>query len=101
MQEVGMVVATVIAIAMLIFAARPRPALALKKKFVQLGTLPGRHKDEILAVVGPVTTFSATGAGKSVLQWQRVSSTGAYHIALLFSAENVCEAVTHEHDATK
>jgi len=93
-----MVVLTVFAVVLLAAALRPRPALALKKKFARLGTLPGRHKDEILAAVGPVTTFSAAGAGKSVLQWQRASSMGSYHIALLFGADGACEAVTNEHD---
>lgn len=96
-----MVVLTVLGIVLLVAALRPRPALALKKKFARLGTLPGRHKDEILAAVGPVSTVSAAGAGKSLLQWQRASSTGAYHIALLFGVDGVCEAVTHEHDAAK
>jgi hypothetical protein len=62
-----MVALTVFGVVLFVAALRPRPALALRKKFARLGTLPGQSKEEILAAVGPVTSFSAAGAGKTVL----------------------------------
>ncbi len=75
----------------LISALVKAPGHSLNTKFVQLGELKGKSRQEIEAVVGPPNAVSAIAEGKSVCQWMQ---TG-YHIALLFSGET-CEGVTHE-----
>jgi hypothetical protein len=67
------------------------PARELSKKFVRLGTLAGKSKDEIIEVVGLPQARSAVQDGKELLQWQ---ATG-YHIALLFK-DDICEGISHE-----
>lgn len=64
----------------------------LQQKFVGLGNLVGKTKDEIIAAVGPPNSLSSMGDDSTLLQWQ----TQGYHIALLFRGE-LCEGVTHEH----
>ncbi|MFE3247703.1 hypothetical protein [Streptomyces sp. NPDC059209] len=59
--------------------------------FASLGNLAGRSKDDIVAVVGPHSSFSVAGPGQVLLQWQ----SDVYHIALLFE-EDVCVGITHE-----
>jgi hypothetical protein len=63
----------------------------MARKFAALGTLAGKHKEEIIDAVGPPTSISAVGDGLTLLQWQ----TEGYHIALRFNGD-VCEGVTHE-----
>ncbi|MDG4857754.1 hypothetical protein P8605_06220 [Streptomyces sp. T-3] len=63
----------------------------LAQGFAGLGNLAGRSKDEIIAVVGPYSSFSVAGPGQVLLQWQ----SDVYHIALLFE-EDVCVGITHE-----
>lgn len=67
------------------------PGRSLQRKFVGMGTLAGKSKDEIIAVVGAPNSISALPDGKAILQWM---ATG-YHIALIFNGE-VCEGVSHE-----
>lgn len=69
-------------------------ASSLQKKFVELGTLKGRTKDEILTMVGLPGSFSSIGEGRELLQWQ----SPGYHIALLFT-NGICDGVSHEHSA--
>jgi len=76
---------------------RGRPEQNLRKKFVALGNMRGKTKEEIVALVGPPNSISAQVQGKSLLQWMQTSSTGAYHIGLLFDATGKVEKVTHEH----
>ena len=76
-------------------------ASALKSMFGQAGMLRGKSRDEIIALVGPPRTLSAAPHGKAVLQWMETGAAGAYHVALLFDANGVCEGVTHEHDGTR
>lgn len=64
---------------------------ALAQGFASLGNLAGRSKDEIVAVVGPYSSFSVTGPHQVLLQWQ----SDVYHIALLFEGD-VCVGITHE-----
>lgn len=64
----------------------------LQQKFESLGQLPGKTREEIIAVVGPPNSMSAAGDGKTLLQWM----TPDYHVALLFEGE-ACLDVTHEH----
>ncbi|MFD0111973.1 hypothetical protein ACFVZL_10100 [Streptomyces sp. NPDC058320] len=64
---------------------------ALAQGFVSLGNLVGRSKDEIVAVVGPYSSFSVAGPHQVLLQWQ----SDVYHIALLFESD-VCVGITHE-----
>lgn len=65
---------------------------SLQKKFVEMGTLSGRTRGEIEAIVGSPNSISATGDGGVLLQWM---ATG-YHIALIFNKEGVCGGVSHE-----
>jgi hypothetical protein len=67
------------------------PGSNLQGKFVGLGTLKGRTKDEIISVVGPPNSISAAANGKTLYQW---IATG-YHIALLFDG-STCEGITHQ-----
>jgi len=68
------------------------PGKKLHAKFVALGTLAGRTKDEIIAEVGPPTSVSGLPDGKTLLQWQ---ATGC-HMALRFNGD-ICDGITHEH----
>ena len=67
------------------------PGASLQSKFVGLGTLKGKTRNEIIAVVGPPNSISAAANGKTLYQWL---ATG-YHIALLFDGDT-CEGVTHQ-----
>lgn len=68
------------------------PGRALHKKFVELGNIQGKTKEEIIAKVGRPTSISAAGPDQTLLQWQ---ATGC-HMALLFTGEK-CDGITHEH----
>lgn len=68
------------------------PGQALNAKFVRLGTLRGRTKDEIIRVVGRPNAISAAPDECHILQWMQ---TG-YHIALRFDRDGICTGVTHE-----
>lgn len=74
--------------------------ITLKNKFVSAGTLRGRSKAEIIALVGRPTSVSGADAGKTLLQWMDSTGSGSYHIALLFDQNDICEGVTHEFDST-
>lgn len=63
----------------------------LQQRFGSLGELPGKTKEEIIAVVGPPSSVSAAPEGKTVLQWM----APGYHVALLFEGE-ACLGITHE-----
>jgi hypothetical protein len=67
------------------------PGRALHQKFMELGTLQGKRKDEIIAKVGPPCSFAAVGGGKTLLQWE----AAGFNIGLLFNGES-CEGVTHQ-----
>ena len=67
------------------------PGRSLQVKFVRMGTLAGKTKDEIIAIVGTPNSISALADGKAMLQWM---ATG-YHIALIFNGD-ICEGVSHE-----
>ena len=81
---------------LIFFTLRPQSdterSRALAQKFAGLGTIAGKTKHEIIAVVGPPTSFSALAGNQTLLQWQ---ATG-YHIALSFT-DDVCNGVTHEY----
>ncbi|MCQ6553783.1 hypothetical protein NPS70_11340 [Streptomyces sp. C10-9-1] len=64
---------------------------ALARGFAGLGNLTGRTKDEIIAVVGPYSSFSVAGPHQVLLQWQ----SDVYHIALLFEGDE-CVGIAHE-----
>ena len=68
------------------------PSRELHQKFVELGDLTGKSKDEIIAKVGSPTSISGLANGKTLLQWQ---TTGC-HMALRFN-EDSCEGITHQH----
>jgi hypothetical protein len=68
------------------------PGRALYQKFVNLGSVEGMHKDEIIAAVGPPTSLSGLPDGKVLIQWQ---ATGC-HMALQFSAD-ICQGITHQY----
>ena len=67
------------------------PGRQLQEKFIGLGTLVGKNRSEIEAVVGPPNSISQIGTSKVLCQWM---ATG-YHISLLFKAD-ICERITHE-----
>jgi uncharacterized membrane protein YadS len=64
---------------------------SLQSKFVGMGVLAGKSKNEIISVVGAPNSISALPDDKTILQWM---ATG-YHIALIFNGD-VCEGVSHE-----
>ena len=68
------------------------PGRELHSRFVALGTLAGKTKDEIVAAIGPPTSISSLPNGKTLLQWQ---ATGC-HMALRFTGE-VCDGLTHQY----
>ncbi|WP_016909126.1 hypothetical protein [Streptomyces xiaopingdaonensis] len=63
----------------------------LAQGFAGLGNLAGRTKEEITAEVGPHSSFSVTGPGQVLLQWQ----SDVYHIALHFEGD-ICVGIAHE-----
>jgi len=78
-------------VSVLIQASVSAPGNELARKFAAAGTLAGKTKSEILALVGPPNTITGLPDGKILCQW---IATG-YHIALRFDGE-MCEGVTHE-----
>ena len=70
-----------------------------KSKFAKLGTIAGKTRAEIIAAVGQPNSVSGIGSGKTLLQWQHTSQAGAYHIALRFDENDICEGVTHEYSS--
>ncbi len=70
------------------------PGRSLQRKFVSLGNLVGKNKNEITSVAGLPNSISAASNGKTICQWM---ATG-YHIALLFNGD-ICEGVTYEYRA--
>lgn len=74
----------------IVAAIQGSPAKRLNKKFIELGTLTGKSKQEIIAACGVPSSVSAV-AGKTLCQWM----VPGYHIALLFNGD-VCEGVSHE-----
>ncbi len=75
----------------IISAMTTAPGRSLQNKFVNMGTLTGKSKNEIISRVGSPNSISALPDGKVVLQWM---ATG-YHIALIFN-DDICEGVSHE-----
>lgn len=75
----------------IISAMTTAPGRSLQNKFVNMGTLTGKSKNEIISIVGSPNSISALPDGKVVLQWM---ATG-YHIALIFN-DDICEGVSHE-----
>ena len=71
------------------------PGRALQTKFVSLGVLKGKTKEEIIKTVGLPNAISGAPNGGQLLQW---IPTG-YHIALLFDKEGICQGVTHQFKA--
>jgi hypothetical protein len=90
-MEIAMTVIGGIILFAVISAFVKAPGNLLQQKFGNLGQLPGKTKEEIIAVVGPPNSISAAGDGKSLLQW----ITPGYHVALLFEGE-ACLGITHE-----
>ena len=70
----------------------------LKLRFAQAGQLAGRTKADIVSTVGRPNSVSAGPDGGTMLQWINNSDAGAYHVVLLFDANDVCLGVTHEYD---
>lgn len=67
----------------LVYAAK---SVRLQNRFRQLGTVEGRHVDEVIRLVGPPGHRTAMGAGREILEWRRVG----FHIALRFE-EGICQ----------
>lgn len=90
------VIIVIIAIGALTASAR---LSSIQNKFVKLGNLVGRTKEEIIKAVGPPSSVSSLPGGESLLQWQHISRAGGYHIALRFDPQGRCKGVTHEHSS--
>jgi hypothetical protein len=91
MEFVIFLVLVSVVISVVSAVAKGVSSASLQNKFVGLGTLAGRSKQEIITIVGQPNSVSALPEGKSILQWM---ATG-YHIALVFNGE-ICEGVSHE-----
>lgn len=63
----------------------------LHAKFAELGTLAGRTRDDIVAVVGPPSSMSRLAEGRVLLQWQAAGC----HMALMFR-DDTCQGVSHQ-----
>jgi hypothetical protein len=63
---------------------------SLQRKFVKLGVLEGRTKDEIIAAVGPPSEISVDGAGRTILKWR----SRYFRIALGFDPDGKCSGVS-------
>ena len=70
------------------------PGVKLRNKFISLGDMRGKHKNEIYRVVGTPNSISAHDDGE-LLQWL---ATG-YHIALIFQ-NDICQGISHEYAHT-
>jgi hypothetical protein len=68
------------------------PGRHLAQKFVSLGKMTGKTRNEIQAVVGPPNSISAMAGGKVLCQWM---ATG-YHIAILFDSTGQFIKITHQ-----
>lgn len=64
---------------------------AMRKKFLKLGVLSGRTRQQIVRVVGPPNATTQLGDGRTQEQWLKPG----YHIILIFNG-NICEGVNHE-----
>ena len=69
------------------------PGRNLHARFVALGDMTGKTTDEIIAAVGPPSSYSSMAAGQSLLQWQ---ATGC-HMALLFGPDGRFLKITHQY----
>ena len=67
-------------------------ASSLQSKFLRMGALLGRTRNEIIAAVGQPNSVSSIGPNQTLLQWQ----TTGYHIALTFTGE-VCNGISYEY----
>lgn len=76
-----------------------RKGKTLNERFVRIGTLAGRTREEIERVVGQPTSISAMADG-ALLQWMETRagflSASSYHIALTFDNDGICTGVSHE-----
>ena len=94
-MELYLVVFLVISVIFMIMTAAgtataTAPGRALQEKFLALGQMPGKSKDEIIAAVGKPNSISATPEGM-LLQWQ----APGYHIAIRFK-DDIFDGVMHE-----
>lgn len=67
----------------------------LRRKFEALGEVEGKMKEDIIAAVGPPSSISAVGDGKTLCQWMK---TG-FDIGLIFDGK-VCEGISHMTDVS-
>lgn len=67
----------------------------LQRRFQRLGDLRRRELAEIVRQTGRPSSISATADGRLV-QWQALSTTGAYHLAAEFDRDDRCIGITHE-----
>ncbi len=66
-------------------------ANALKNKFHSLGTIAGKTRSQIEAVVGPAKSWASIGDNRFSYSWQ----TQKYYVTLIFKGD-VCEGVESE-----
>jgi len=74
------------------FSSCKGPRKSIANQICKYRLLKGKKKEDIIAVVGPPNSISATPDGGQLLQW---ISTG-YHIVIVFDANGICQGVTHE-----
>lgn len=68
-----------------------RPARDLQRKFNLLNPLKGRHRSQIVTIVGAPHAVVRMDDGRFTNRW--VADT--YAIELRFDPDGVCEAITH------
>ncbi len=64
----------------------------LQAKFLSLGNMTGKTKDEIIATVGQPNAMSYMFDGKILLQWM----ADGYHISILFTSDGKFFGITQE-----
>jgi hypothetical protein len=64
---------------------------ALRKRFEELGVLPGRTVDEIVRHAGPPHRRVKLEGGREVLVWRRIN----FHVELHCTA-GICDSVAYE-----
>lgn len=63
----------------------------LRRKFEELGQIPGRSVEEIIKHVGPPNVREKIHAGREMLQWRRIN----FQVILAFT-NGVCDGVDYE-----
>jgi hypothetical protein len=80
----------------------PLPKQAFKgstpRRLQAAGVLIGRPLEEILAILGRVSSRSSIGNGQTLYQWMSISTgwSPSYHYSLIFDRYQICAGLEHE-----